>query len=46
MAFSIERLIEKIYSSSNVIVMGGHEDGFIAFARSLQLAFHQLIELP
>jgi L-ribulose-5-phosphate 4-epimerase len=45
MAYSIERLTKKTDSSSGVIVMGGHQDGLISFAPSLQKAFQQLIKL-
>jgi ribulose-5-phosphate 4-epimerase/fuculose-1-phosphate aldolase len=45
MAFSIERLTEKIQSSSGVVVMGGHEDGLIAFSTTLHSAYKQLIVL-
>jgi len=44
MAFSIERLTEKIQSSSGVLIMGGHEDGLIAFSFSLHSAYEQIIK--
>jgi ribulose-5-phosphate 4-epimerase/fuculose-1-phosphate aldolase len=44
MAFSIERLTEKIQSSQAVLVMGGHENGLIAYAESLHVALNLLIK--
>lgn len=45
MAFSIERLTEKIQSSSGILIMAGHEDGLIAFSTTLYSAYQQIIGL-
>lgn len=45
MAFSIERLTHRIQTSSNIMVMGGHEDGLISFAQSLQMAIQQIVDI-
>ncbi|MDA3818778.1 MAG: class II aldolase/adducin family protein [Prolixibacteraceae bacterium] len=42
MAFSIEKLLKRENLKSGIIVMGGHEDGIVAFGRSMDEAYEIL----
>lgn len=45
MAASIETILNKTKLSAGLIIMGGHEDGLIAFGENLNDAFQQLFVL-
>lgn len=45
LAFSVIDLIKKEASNKNIIVMGGHEEGILAFHKSMKLASECIIHL-